>query len=395
MKRILFVAPSSIPVDGPEAIVNLKLLEVLARNYEIDLISKRSHWRFYPEENGEEIRKKLSSVNIVCVDNSFSLSSVFYHLMCFIKFGFVYKGSHWAYKALCVLKSLCKTYRYDAIITKSYPAEILGYYAAKKYGIKWVATWNDPFPLVMMPYPYGKGAEYQLPFYSRKVIKVIEKYADYNVFPSARLYHYMRTYIKLNEKGVFIVPHVAIKQNRCHSRKKDLCMVALGNSCFPRDPSFLVKAVGVMVNEGKNVYLDFIGVVDSHIRDLIINLQIADHVKVHSPLSYSESLKVLDDYDMAIVVEAPCIEGIFLPTKLGDFVQSSIPVWAISPRNGVLNDLYGEGTIGYFSDCTSIESIENELHQIYNDFIDDALKNSNIHETFYEDAVEKQYKDMI
>lgn len=395
MKRILFVAPSSIPVDGPEAIVNLKLLEVLARNYEIDLISKRSHWRFYPEENGDEVQKKLSSINVVCVDNSFSISSIFYHLMCFLKFGLVYKGSHWAYKALRVLKKQCKTHKYDAIITKSYPAEILGYYAAKKYGTKWIATWNDPFPLVMMPFPYGKGAEYQLPFYSRKVIKVIEKYANFNVFPSIRLYHYMRTYLNLDEKGVFIVPHVAIQQPRNHSRQEDIHMVALGNSSFPRDPSFLVKAIANFVKNGEKVYLDFIGVVDSHIHDLIYDLQVTDFIHILLPLSYSESIKILDNYDLAIIIEAPCKEGIFLPTKLGDFVQASIPVWAISPLNGVLNDLYKQGNIGYFSDCTSIETIENELHQIFDDFVGNALKNSSIHETYLEEAVEKQYNEMI
>ena len=43
------------------------------------------------------------------------------------------------------------------MITKNYPSELLGYYLKKKYNIKWVATWNDPFPHEKYPHPYGNG----------------------------------------------------------------------------------------------------------------------------------------------------------------------------------------------------------------------------------------------
>ena len=43
MKKILMIAPASYPVNGAEAIVNIKLLKALSDSgeFEIDLISKK------------------------------------------------------------------------------------------------------------------------------------------------------------------------------------------------------------------------------------------------------------------------------------------------------------------------------------------------------------------
>ena len=68
------------------------------------------------------------------------------------------------------------------------------------------------------------------------------------------------------------------------------------------------------------------------------------------------------------------MEGIFLPTKVGDFIGSEIPVYAISPSVGILNDMYKRNEIGYFSPCGNESEIENTLVDIYSDFKNRSLK---------------------
>ena len=125
-KKILLIAPSSFPVNGAEAIVNIKLLKVLSEaGYEIDLVSKRRKKGNYPSDNLSSYGVKLKSLNIVEVDNSITLASIFGTLMCLISFGIFYPGCHWAYFAKKIVKKLCKENKYEYILTKDTPSFII------------------------------------------------------------------------------------------------------------------------------------------------------------------------------------------------------------------------------------------------------------------------------
>ena len=210
MKKILYISPDSYPMHGAESIVNLKLLRAMTRSgqFSIDLISKRNKNQQYGENSLSELGIKLNSLNIVEVDNKINLSTIWGHIMCFLKFGIVFKGSHWAYSALKIAEALVKDNKYDYVLTKSLTAPLLGYYFKKKYGIKWVATWNDPYPDCLYPEIYAKmlGAKYDLA--SRALIRVIHKYPDVHIFPSVRLKNHLMPYFKIKEEDTVIIPHV-------------------------------------------------------------------------------------------------------------------------------------------------------------------------------------------
>ena len=130
-KKILLIAPSSIPTFGAEAIVNKKLIFTLVKSekFEIDLISQRIKWKHYPVEEQDIPLKSIHT----------------------------FKAIHWAVKALPIAEKLVKQNKYDYILTKDAPSFVIGNYLKHKYGIKWIATWNDPYPGVKYPCPYGKG----------------------------------------------------------------------------------------------------------------------------------------------------------------------------------------------------------------------------------------------
>ena len=394
-KKILFIAPASIPVFGAEAIVNVKLLSVLIdAGYDIDVVSKKNKWINYPESDFS-ISERLNSINIIEVDNRIDVVTLYQHFMSFITFGVVYRGSHWAYKALLYIRKHMDVSLYDAVITKNGPSELVGYWLKKHTRLKWIATWNDPFPKNCYPHPYGSGPVRQ-PWYMKKLITIMRDWADYSVIPSDRLCHYMDKYVHFHQDRIRIVPHVALT-DKPHNKRVDgkLRMLVSGNNRSPRDPRLLLNAfMRVVSTSVLDAELVFVGSVDDDIKSLIIALKANSYIKILPAVSYEESMDMLKDYDLAILIEAACDEGIFLPTKIVDFMQVRIPVFAISPKVGILNDLYKKGNIGYFADCTDEQAIENELKKIISDY-NIKLYSSNLPKSCEPCDVVKAYNEMI
>lgn len=394
-RKILFIAPASIPIFGAEAIVNVKLLSVLIdAGYVIDLISKKSKWQNYPETDFS-LTQKLNSVNIISIDNKVNLKTLYYHFMSLVKFGVVYSGSHWAYKALCFILHEINVSDYDAVITKSYPSELVGYWLKRKKGIKWIATWNDPFPIDCYPSPYGNGFRKQ-PWYSRKILKIMKEVPDYNVFPSSSLYRYMDSYIGFPSHTVMIIPHVALMDKSFVKKSNGkIKLLVSGNNQWPRNPQYLIEAfIEILSLYNVQTELHFVGMVDDNIRR-VIESQVKESIKILPPVSYEKSISLLKEYDVAVIIEADCKEGIFLPTKVVDFMQVGIPVLAISPSVGVLKDLYKNSYIGYFADCTSKKSITDELYKIILDYNNGSLQKTSIPSDFSVDKVLSKYEKMI
>ena len=396
-KHILVIAPASIPITGAEAICNVKLLRVLSENgYKIDLISKRMKYTHYPETNLAELGLNLNSVNSIEVDNKISLKVIWQHLCCLFIFGTVFKGAHWAYCVLKVAKELCKKNQYDAIITKNSPSELLGYYFKKKNGIKWIATWNDPYPTKKYPKPYGNGVNAKLFILERPLLKKMEE-ADYHIFPNQRIRDYMSNYINIPAEKTRIIPHVVIPREHIDTPHENLKIVHLGNVHPPRDATPFLRALSEFIKNKQDAKIEiaFIGQTPQSIKDYIKTTHLEKYVKVFPPVKYEESQEILETYDIQLIVEAPCEEGIFLPTKVSDSMQLGKPIFTISPSVGVLNDLYKKGHISYFSSVKDEKDILATLEQVYNDFTNGKLKTFSLEKSYSPQTIFQQYDEII
>ncbi|MBB2954364.1 hypothetical protein [Sphingobacterium sp. JUb56] len=386
-KKILFIAPSSYPVNSPEAIVNIKLLELLSNNgYEIDLISKKIKWDNYPSSQTlDSLNVKIKRNIIVEVDNKLNIKTLFQHLLVYLIWGTVFKGAHWAYEVIFNNKSFFKDVKYDFVITKDSPSLLIGYYLKKKYGLKWISTWNDPYPSIKYPLPYGHGVNAMMPFYYKKIIKVME-FADKHIFPNERLRDYMLNYINTSKEKSIIIPHLAYEQSL--NEQKDigtLKLVHAGNVRSPRNPKPIVEAFfRFLLEKGtvNDITLDFIGIFDNDLIKLVENSKYSRNINLLPPVEYKESLDLLKGYDVALIIEAPCEEGIFLPTKVGDYMSNNIPIFSISPQIGVLNDLYKQNYVQYFADINDIDGIFEELKKIHEDYSNCKLKSSSFNEAY-------------
>ena len=403
MKRILMIAPSSYPVNGAEAIVNIKLLQALSHSgeFEIDLVSKKSKWENYPSASIDSFGINLSSLTIVEVDNNITITTILEHLRILLKSGICFKGAHWALKALTPAESLLNRKTYDYVLTKDGASIIVGYILKKKYGVKWVATWNDPYPAIKYPTPYGKGKEAKCGIWDKKLIRVIRKYVDVHIIPNERLAKYMQSYLKVSNESIRIIPHVVLDNNiiiKNFTNNKKLRIIHSGNLNQPRNPRTFLEALKVLISQNKipsgGIEFSILGVLPQECRDVINAWHLGDYVKILPPVPYEESLQILSDYDLALIIEAPCDEGIFLPTKVSDYMQSSISVLAVSPKVGVLNDLYRNKYIPYFADVNDVDAIFKELEKVFIDFKNDAIKPINVVTSYTEQSVVRLYKEI-
>src|SRR5690606_4837373 len=399
--NILFVAPYSYPVINPEAIVNIKVLELLTQNsYKIDLISKRIKWTNYPlEKSLGDLNVTVGKNLLVEVGNKVDLKSIYGHLSALFKFGTVFKGAHWAYQVITKNREFIESGSYDIVMTKNAPSFLVGDYLKKK-GLKWIATWNDPYPEIMYPEPYGTGPDTNLPLWSRKVLEIMSR-ADVHIFPNDRLRNYMLQYLSVDLSKTRIIPHLAFPPNRTQKnitgKSHLLKLVHSGNVKNPRDPKPLVRALSRLIKEHKfrDIRLDFIGVYDLDLKTLIKELKMEDYVKLLPPSDYVESLEIMANYDVALIIEAACDEGIFLPTKVGDYMTCQIPIFTISPVKGVLADLYAEGSVQYRAESGNEASIYDELVRLYSDYRAGTIRPSVFKKEYSGDSILAKYNAII
>jgi hypothetical protein len=95
------------------------------------------------------------------------------------------------------------------------------------------------------------------------------------------------------------------------------------------------------------------------------------------------------------IIEAPCQEGIFLPTKVGDYIGCGKYIFTVSPKEGVLSDLYKEGYIQYFSPVTDVAHIKETLQGIYNNFTSCNWPQKKWHTDYDGERVLETYKSLI
>lgn len=409
MKRILFIAPSSFPINGPEAMVNAKHILLLSKaGYAVDLICRglRHVGNIYPTQDGIPYYfSGLNSLHVISVDTRWNFRTLFRHLLSFLKSGYVYKASDWSLEAIKYCENELNLKEYDFVFTKDYPSEIVGVFLSKKYGMKWIPTWNDPYMWKKYPSPYGYGPEYKVNFIRKKLIKDIGRYSYLNLFPSDRLRDYMLSYMKgMQRDRCVIMPHILLETlSTNHIRRSGniLQMIYAGSIGKERNPMTFFKALHRFVNDypDKKIDITFLGAIQGlskeYISDNIRKLDLDCVVHFMEPVSYENSFRIVDEFDVCLIIEAPCKEGIFLPSKLIDYLQNKKVIFTISPKIGVLFDLYKKGVVDYFADVLDENSIYTSLVKVYDDFLANNLKKEKNLNEFEFSTIMSLHKNVI
>lgn len=412
MKRILYIAPHCYPIKSSESICNSKVAYTLAKGgYCVDVYTCIES-STYPEDkvldgvlresdnlNISYVRGRIITRTLTLLD---FIRCVIHYAILYMKTGYYYNGLDYSYQIMRKVKDRMdrEGIRYDIMITRGFNTDYAGLYLHEKYGIPWIANWNDPYPTKRFPAPYGHGYEAPLPRSFKKLYNNIQKNIQIHTFPSDRLRNYMlKCFTNTNFSNTYVIHHMALSNVTVSSLPKPecFCLVHTGWVKTPRNPEPFLEALSNVARHYSKMQCIFIGGCDVDAIRLVRNKGLASIVRFMPAMTYSESLKYVAHAHLSVIIEAECEEGIYLPTKFVDSLQCGTPVFCVSPKVGTLHDITEKYRVGYSCDNSNIHDIENALRKAIFDYESNALprvSKSDIPE-FFDDFILEQYNRLF
>src|SRR4030042_2739340 len=261
---------------------------------------------------------------------------------------------------------------FDIVYSRSTPniAAIAGYWVSKLMGIPWVANINDPWDYMFFPNVEIKKVSRVRTAFSMYWLKKTLKYADLITYPSSRLRDYVSR-LGGEEPWGEVIPHIGYT---CSDQKSadDFHLVHAGkiglNEITGRSTHGLLQGLASFfkVEEAARsvTKFTFMGPKDDATEALGKNLDLDGVGGLLGSANYEESLRHIRSATVCVLVEADGAEGIYLPSKLADYVVAKKPTLALSPSVGVLSDMVPDGGIIRVSPNDEI-SISEAIGKLY------------------------------
>jgi glycosyltransferase involved in cell wall biosynthesis len=377
--NILFITTGFAPYEFSENIVNSKLvLAFLDEGWDVDVITKHDEGDTYSKDWGQPWESLSPHVTEVGYPVRTGISFIPDIIRGLFRFGSVLHGIRWALRAWPVLAKKLSEKKYDVVITRS-PTEVphlLGLKIRRKYGIPWIANWNDPAPF-NWPEPYKNIKNPVLRYFHKRLAGSAFKEASLNTFPSEELRaHFGSDPKTAGIQNTRILPHIGLPDKFFPSHSKSptgkvYTICHAGNLSAERHPGPFFKALkslGDLI--GLDAFrLDIIGVYNPEVQKMAEEAGISGNVRFLGNKNYYSTLELLTGYNLLVVVEAPVQKGIFFPSKFTDYLQAGKPVLAISPSKGFMaRVLNGESGGGIAADCTNPDAILKGLIELYGEW---------------------------
>ena len=277
--------------------------------------------------------------------------------------------------------------KFDIVYSRSVPeiAHFAGFWCSKRLRLPWVVSMNDPWLV-----PQRKLGPSLLggTVYSQWLRRTL-KHANATIYPTERLHHYQNRLLNIN-KPATIIPHVgyAVRSHR-EDKQPIFRIVHAGKLGSNEKPD---RSTGALLNGFRNFLIEYpearprtklilVGPEDPDTTMRVSELGLADVVEAVGIVSYEQSLRYVSEAAVCLLVEADLSEGIFLPSKLIDYLAAKKPVLALSPRVGVIADFATHGGITRV-DSSDEQGIHDGIGKLYSEFIKGSLQLRITDETF-------------
>ena len=356
------LAPLAYPPSSAEGIVTLKLMIALYRaNWLVDVITLQEsgiHYAAHESFTPSQVKDHIHFVKGANPKTFLGMSRI--------------SGICWAVKASLLAAKLQASVKYDAILTRTMPqfGHLPGIFLSLCKPTPWIASWSDPMPAQKAPHPYGGGPDAPTPRITSLFCRCATKRAGLHVFPSNQLRDYMAAYLPGLRGKSQIIPHVALAgitpnmlpdPNRftlCHAgslEKKDVFPFLTGVQRFLKMIPFART----------QLRLRFVGHSGAELLKAIETVGLESITDVRGVCSYQETLGLLAGSDIGLLIEARMKNGIFLPSKAIDILQSGRPILSLSPKIGTMATLIGSLGGGIVASNEDPEEIAVALKPLY------------------------------
>ncbi len=401
--RVLMIAPVCYPPAQPEAIVNAKLaLAMMDARWEVDVVSQANPaFEWYPA-GGDVWAEVAGRVHLVAEFGRTARRRIGAACASLRACGQVSGGVRWAVPAYRRALQLVRERPHDVILSRAVPdhAHLAALMVARRTSIPWIANWNDPQPSQRFPAPYGAGPSAPMPAWQRRFYGAISRQCRWHTFACARLQRYMCQYLgpKVLERSS-VVPHVALERFRSEPRSHEGFIIChAGSLRSPRSPRVLLEAASLFRSRAAaagGLRLRFIVDDARAVNEEARRIGVEDIVEIAPTRPYGAMPEALAESDVVVIVEAAMEEGIFLPSKFVDYIQSGRPILALSPLRGTIRDLMGGGRGGLVVDGTSATEVAEAIEQLYVRWMEGDLESRFGSESLFEEFSERKVLSLL
>ena len=380
--KALLITIGYVPYTFSEALCNAKLVYALQQSgWEVDVISRVDDGHNYSTEWQEPWMCLKPHTHEMAYPLGNKITRTWDLLRSTLQMGgYPLAGIRWARRAYQKAVALHKEKHYDVVFTRS-PSDvphIVGYKLKQRFGVRWIANWNDPSATIW-PEPYTHH-------FSSSKTNILEKYtiqclkaADVNTFPSQSLLdHFIEHFPFLRNQRTEVIPHIALWESLYtpakRVKKDKLYLCHSGNLSAERNPELLFRAMREMIDEGHSlIRLDIMGHINDYTQQLIDKYSLSDYVGCAGSYPYMEAMQRLQAYDVLVLLEARLQRGIFFASKFTDYAQSTRPILAVSPKEGFAHDMISQYGGGVFVDNEDFQDIKCGLMELYQAWKTDSL----------------------
>lgn len=359
--KILLIAPGYLPYTFSENLCNGKLAYAMYnKGWHVDVISKVDEGPTYSDDWTEPWLPLKESNYSLSYRVGGSMMRIYDTLRSSFRMRILpEQGIRWACRAYELALKLCREKKYDAVLTRS-PSDIshiIGLRLKEETGIFWMANWNDPAaPIWPEPYThqFSDNEQARKISYTEKCLRA----ADINTFPSQSLLdHFIDYFPFLTNQKTAIIPHIALDESLvpkvvAQQKNSVFRMCHSGNLSAERNPELTFKAMRELIDEGYDkLELSIMGYINDYTADLIKKYYLQGYVKYIGGFPYMEAMKIMQDYDCFVLLEACLKRGIFSASKFTDYAQLGKPILAISPAVG-----FAASTLKQFGGGLSVDN---------------------------------------
>ncbi len=244
-------------------------------------------------------------------------------------------------------RAIEKTYagkRFDAVLTFSFPssANLLGLWLKRRLGARWIAHNSDPWA----DNPLSHISRWTRDLHRRQERESFSA-ADALLFPSDEMSAMYRARYPDLAPAIHTLNHsfdpAAYGDARPAAPAGKRLLRYLGSFYGSRTPEPLYKALAALTPEERaRLKVEIVGGGRSA-WTLRETYNLADTVEIKRGVPYGESLRLMAESDVLLVIDAPSAEtSVFFPSKLADYIGARRPILGISPPGAsrrILGDL--------------------------------------------------------
>lgn len=402
MKRALLITYSFSPQATPESILSAKLFANM-KNLKTDVVTIKQpipgtiDLDASLENYIDKYFEKIYRCNLNRIFKLLSLLNL-KKIIPFPDYFRILNNSIYNY----IIKNIdVKSYDYVITWSQSHSIHLVGLRLKKKYKLEnWITYFSDPWadnPFFNKSY---FGLEKFLNILNEKKVFVESKKIICTSNETKELMG--NKYNKTIRDKIYVIPHcfdrrLYGKDNHLinNQNKKKMNFRYIGKFYGKRFPKVLIDALIIIEKSRKDIFdkINFQVFGSQNFLVLAKIYKYRKYIQYVGPLSYSKSLKIMQQADYLLVIDAPFANSVFFPSKLVDYMGSNRDVIGITP-NGTARDIINKMG-GYTFSHNDPKKLSEELMNLFEKSFPKNSLDKNFINNFSSDQVAKRFQNVL